>query len=196
MSPNTSLTTATTTNHQPISKGAAGMLIKRIFLTLLITGVITTSATVTLSAGRKSWPKGATVNNLALAYGAWQQVKGTESVVNNGNGTTSGTITQGGKLNGTTQTVFTSDFTPTPDPNTFSFTDDLTLTTDKGVLRTHNVTLFDAANGVFSAIARIDPNGSTGDFAGATGVLYINGKTTDGGATFQAEITGEICFAN
>jgi hypothetical protein len=27
-------------------------------------------------------------------------------------------------------------------------------------------------------------------------VLYISGKTTDGGATFQAEITGEICFAN
>jgi len=48
---------------------------------------------------------------------------------------------------------------------------------------------------LFSAVNRIDPNASTGDFAGATGVLYINGKTTDGGVTFQAEITGEICFA-
>jgi hypothetical protein len=131
-----------------------------------------------------------------LAVSDCQKAKGNESVVNNGNGTTSGIITQGGKLNGTTQTVFTSAFTPTPNPNTFSFTDDLTLTTNSGVLRTHNVTLFDAANGVFSAITRIDPNASTGDFAGATGVLYINGKTSDGGASFQGEITGEICFAN
>ena len=107
-----------------------------------------------------------------------------------------GTITQGERLNGTTQAIFTSNFTPTPNPTTFSFTDDLTVTTDKGVLKTHNVAIFDVARGVFSAIDRIDPNTSTGDFAGATGVLYINGKTPDGGATIQAEITGEICFAN
>ena len=130
------------------------------------------------------------------ASGVCQKVKGYESAVNNGNGTTNGTITLGGRLNGATQTVFTSGFTPTPDAATFSFTDDLTLTTDKGVLQTHNVTLFDAANGVFSAIARIDPNAGTEDFAGATGVLYINGRRTDGGATFQAEIAGEICSAN
>ena len=107
-----------------------------------------------------------------------------------------GTITQGGILNGTTQAVFTSSFTPTSDPTTFSFTDDLTVTTDKGVLRTHNVAIFDVARGVFSAINRIDPNTSTGAFAGATGVLYVNGSTADGGATIQAEITGEICFAS
>ena len=73
-----------------------------------------------------------------------QSVRGIESVVNNGNGTASGTITEKvGKLNGTTQTVFTSAFTPTPDSNAFSFTDDpLTLTTNKGVLRRHNVTIF------------------------------------------------------
>jgi len=151
------------------------MLIKRILGALLITAVVATSV---------------------LAVGDCQSVKGIESVVNNGNGTTSGTITEGGKLNGTTQTVFTSAFTPTPDPSTFSFTDDLTLTTNKGVLRTHNVTLFDVAKGVFTALARIDPNTSTGDFAGATGVLYISGKTADGGATFQGEITGSICFAD
>ena len=133
---------------------------------------------------------------LADDDGNCKKAKGNLSVVNNGNGTTSGTITQGGKLNGRTQAIFTSAFTPTPDPNTFSFTDDLTITTRKGVLKTHNVGIFDAATGLFSVINRIDANASTGDFAGATGVLYINGKTTDGGATFQAEITGEICFAN
>lgn len=108
-----------------------------------------------------------------------------------------GTITQGGRLNGTTQAVFTSMFTPTPDAATFSFTDDLTVTTyHNGVLKTHNVAIFDTARGVFTAIDRIDPNTSTGIFAGATGVLYLNGRSPDGGMTIQAEITGEICFAN
>ena len=133
----------------------------------------------------------------ASAFSNCQKVKGNVSAVNNGNGTASGVITQGGKLNGTTLVVFTSNgFAPTADPNAFTFTDDLTLTTDKGVLQTHNVTLVDLANGVVTVIARIDPNASTGEFAGATGVLYINEKTPDGTATFQGEITGEICFAN
>lgn len=127
----------------------------------------------------------------ASAVSGCKNVKGNLS-----GGGGSGTITQGGKLNGTTQAVFTSMFNPTPDPTTFSFTDDLTVTTDKGALKTHNVAIFDVARGVFTAIDRIDPNTGTGDFAGATGVLYINGKTPDGGATIQAEITGEICFAN
>lgn len=109
----------------------------------------------------------------------------------------SGTITQGGRLNGTTQAVFTSMPIPTSDPTTISFTDDLTITTyHNGVLKTHNVAIFDVARGVFTAIDRIDPNASTGIFAGATGVLYLNGNTPDGGMTIQAEITGEICLAN
>ena len=131
-----------------------------------------------------------------LAVGDCQKVKGNLSLVNTGIGTYSGTITQGGRLNGTVQATFTSTFTPTPDPTAFSFTDDLSLTTQKGNLNTHNIGVFDAVNGLFTAIDRIDPNAGTGAFAGATGVLYLNGKTTDGGATFQAEITGEICFAN
>jgi hypothetical protein len=129
------------------------------------------------------------------AFRDCQKVKGTLSAVNSGAGAT-GIITQGGKLNGTTQAVHTSALTPTSDPTTVSFTDDLSVTTDKGVLRTHNVVIFDGARGLFTAIARVDPDASTGEFAGATGVLYLNGQTTDGGATVQAEITGEICFAN
>jgi hypothetical protein len=132
--------------------------------------------------------------SLAQSASAVSDCKQARGNLSGGGG--SGTITQGGRLNGTTQAIFTSAFTPTPDPNTFSFTDDLTITTNKGVLKTHNVGIFDFATGLFSAIDRIDPNSSTGDFAGATGALYINGKTTDGGATIQAEITGEICFAN
>jgi len=130
-----------------------------------------------------------------LAVSDCQRAKGNLSAVINGNGST-GTITQGGKLNGTTEAVHTSGVFPTPVPGTVSFTDDLSITTNKGVLITHNVVVFDGVRGLFAAIARIDPNASTGDFAGATGVLYLNGQTTDGGATVQAEITGEICFAN
>jgi hypothetical protein len=155
---------------------------------------LATLALVAFAIGLFSLAQSASAQT-ASGVGGCQKATGSESVVNNFNGTTSGTITQGGNLNGTTQTVFTNGFTPTPDPNTVSFTDDLTLTTNKGVLRTHNVTLYDMANGVFSAIARIDPDASTGGFAGATGVLYINGRTTDGGATFQGGITGDICFA-
>lgn len=137
-----------------------------------------------------------------LAQSVWaddhrcKAATGKLSVVNNGDGTTSGTITKGGKLDGPTQAIFTSTLTPTPDPTTFSYTGDFSATNKRGALTTRNVGLFDIATGLFSEIARIDPNASTEMFAGATGVLYINGKTTDGGATFQADIAGEICFVN
>ena len=127
-------------------------------------------------------------------HGSCTEARGHLSVVNNGNGTTSGTISQGGRLNGSTQALFTSGLTFTPDPNTFSYTDDFAVTSSGGVLRTRNVGIFDVVAGLFSEIARIDPSASTGRFAGANGVLYINGTTTDGGATFQAEITGEVCY--
>lgn len=63
MSQNTSLTIAN--DHQQTWKGATHMLIKRIFLTLLITGVIGISVTATQaqSTGRKPWPRGNSVNN-------------------------------------------------------------------------------------------------------------------------------------
>lgn len=151
--------------------------------------ILTISALVALTVGLFS-----TLQSVSAVNGCKKAI-GTLNAVNNGNSAT-GVITQAGKLNGTTEAVHTSGFTPTSDPTTFSFTDDLTLTTNKGVLRTHNVVIFDVARGLFTAIARVDPSTSTGDFAGATGVLYLNGKTIDGGATVQAEITGEICFAD
>jgi hypothetical protein len=132
-----------------------------------------------------------------LAVNNCQKVKGIENGVLNPDGSgASGIITQGGKLNGTSQVVLASGFVPTGDPFTFSFTDNLTLTTNEGVLRTNNVTLNDLANGVATAVARINPNTSEGAFAGATGVLYINAKVTDAAGAFRAEITGEVCFAN
>ena len=151
--------------------------------------ILTISASVALTVGLFS------TSQSVSAVNECKQAIGTLNAVNNGNSAT-GIITQAGRLNGTTEAVHTSGFTPTSDPTTFSFTDDLTLTTNKGVLKTHNVVVFDVARGLFTAIARVDPTVSTGDFAGATGVLYLNGRTIDGGATVQADVTGEICFAD
>lgn len=118
------------------------------------------------------------------------------AVIANGDGTTRGTVKHGGKLDGTSRAVFTSALVATPNPAAFSYTDDFSITTDRGVLKAHNVGLFVVSNGLFSEIAVIDSGTSTGNFAAATGSLYITGKTSDGGATFQAEITGEICFSD
>jgi hypothetical protein len=67
MSRNTSLTTATATNYQPTwKKGARLMLIKRIFLALLITGVIgiSTAATQAQSTRWRTWVRGNSVSNV------------------------------------------------------------------------------------------------------------------------------------
>ena len=124
-----------------------------------------------------------------------RNVKGNLSEVSNANGT-AGRITNGGILNGTTQLIYTSGVLPTPDPTTISYTTDFTVTTNGGVLKTHNAGIFEVDTGTFSEIARIDPSASSGRFAGATGVLFTSGKTTDGAATFESRITGEICLAH
>jgi hypothetical protein len=109
---------------------------------------------------------------------------------------TTGTITQGGILNGTTETLFNPVFVFTPDPNVVSYIGDLTITTHRGQLKTSNVYLYDFATGLFTVLGRVNSSTSTGRFAGATGALYFNGKTIGNGLTYQQSITGEICFAN
>lgn len=125
------------------------------------------------------------------------QARGDMIEVSPGSGlVTTGTITKGGILNGTTETVFNPAFVFTPDPNGVSYIGDLTITTHRGRLKTSNVYLYDFATGLFTVLGRINPDASTGRFAGATGVLYFNGKTIGNGLTYQQSITGEICFAN
>lgn len=131
-----------------------------------------------------------------LAAGGCQKVKATENGVLNPDGSgATGVVTQGGRLNGTSQVALLTAFAPTADPYSFTFTDRFTLTTNEGVLRTNNVSLIDTANGVSTAVARIDPTASEGSFGGATGVLFLNGRFTDAATAFQVEITGEICYA-
>jgi hypothetical protein len=133
-----------------------------------------------------------------FAEGNCQEVKARFVDVYSGGATTSGTITQGGLLNGRTVTVFTSGAFSTPVATVVSFTGDLTITTDHGLLKTSNVYIYDFATGQGTAIGRINPNTSTGRFAGATGVLFLNETKTIGSSipfTYQQDITGEICFA-
>jgi hypothetical protein len=132
----------------------------------------------------------------ALAQSNCKDAKGTWVDVYNGGNTTSGTITNGGILNGTTLTVYTSGAFPTPVPTTVSYTGDLTITANQGQLKTNIVYIYDFPTGLWTAMGRINTGASTGRFAGATGVLYFNGRTTGSAIpiTYLSEITGEICL--
>jgi hypothetical protein len=75
-----------------------------------------------------------------------------------------------------------------------SYTANLTITTVLGQLKTRNVYLYDFGTGRFTILARINPDTSTGRYAGATGTLFFGGQTIAEG-TYQSNISGEICFA-
>ena len=135
------------------------------------------------------------VGQPAVAQSNCLQAKATFVDVCLGGPTCRGTITQGGILNGTTVTLFTSGANPTPDPNTFSLTNELTITTVQGQLKVRIVTLFNVATGVASGFGSIDPNTSTGRFALATGLLFVGKAVSDNPFTIKLDISGEICFA-
>ena len=129
----------------------------------------------------------------ALAQGPNLSVKATEVDTCSGPVTCAGTVTQGGILNGTSVTAFSPGFTPTLDPTTLSFSFDWTVTTVQGQLRVRFVNLFNVVTGVNTAMGTIDPNNSTGRFAGATGVLFMNGKVISNSPfTVKLDVTGEI----
>jgi len=111
-------------------------------------------------------------------------------------GGTSGTITNGGILNGTTETVYNPAAVFTPDPNVVSYIAELTITTAQGQLKTSNVYIYSFATGLWTAMGHINPETSTGRFAGATGILYFNGSTIGAlpDESYPSEVNGEICF--
>jgi hypothetical protein len=133
----------------------------------------------------------------ALAQSNCQPVKGRQAgVFDPVTNTTTGSITEGGWLNGATLEVFGSAVLPTPDPTTVSFTSDYTVATTHGELKTRNVIILNVVTGNAAVLGHIDPDTSTGKFAGAAGVVYFAGKTTSFDPfTIEAEIAGEICFA-
>ena len=110
-----------------------------------------------------------------------------------------GVIAGSGLLNGTTQYVYDTEGFPTPDPNVVTFGAALTLTTKRGIVGARVLFLFDFVTGTWTSIATIDPNSSTGRFAGATGTLWFPSGTTinlDGGAqAYPSYVTGHLCLA-
>jgi hypothetical protein len=110
-----------------------------------------------------------------------------------------GTITNGGILNGTTaETInFDAGFVFTPDPNVVAYTSDGTITTNRGQLKVGTVITQSIVTGVFAQWGNINPNTSTGRFAGATGVIFFDGIPIGDPAIgpYRSAIGGEICFA-
>ena len=109
-----------------------------------------------------------------------------------------GAIHNGGFLNGTTADVinFSTFVIFTPDPNIFTYLSDTTITTINGQVKVTFVTTQNGATGIFTQWGSINPETSTGIFAGATGVIYMAGKSIGDPANgpFQAEVLGEVCF--
>ena len=138
-----------------------------------------------------------TIAESALAQGNCHEAKGQLAFVfDAAANTATGEITRGGWLNGTTLEVFHGAAVPTPHPTTVSFTSDFTVTTVHGQLKLSNVTIFNFVTGNAAVLGHIDPAASTGKFAGATGVLYVAGKTLSFDPFIPVgEISGEVCFA-
>ena len=114
-------------------------------------------------------------------------------------GIVNGTVTHAGILNGSTEDVinFAAGFVVTPDPNVVAYIGDSTITTIHGQLRISAVTTQSIVTGVFTQFGNIDPNTSTGKFAGATGVVFFNGVPIGDPSIgpYKSTIGGEICFA-
>lgn len=139
-----------------------------------------------------------TMSERALAQDNCHRAKGEfVGVFDAATNTTTGEVTKGGWLNGTTLEAFHGAVLPTPHPTTVSFTSDFTVTTVDGQLKVGNVLIFNFVTGNAAVLGHIDPTASTGRFAGATGVLYVAGKTLSFTPFIPAgQISGEICFAN
>ena len=148
---------------------------------------ILTRAAVVLTAGLLSLPPS------ALAQRDCKAVEADFVDVCFSGPSCSGTITNGGILNGTTVTVFTGGPSATPSPTTSSFSLDITITTNQGQLKTSHVNLFDGS--LATSLGKVNPTTSTGRFAGATGVLFTSGKVVSFSPfTVKLGVTGEICL--
>ena len=128
-----------------------------------------------------------------------KQLFGTEvDLFNPVTNVSNGTITNGGFLNGTTLWTFPPGFGLTPDPNVVAFLADVTVITVGGQLKTHLLNTFNVVTGLAQAWGNIDPNTSTGRFAGATGVIFIDGYVPPPDFSvgpYTSSVAGQICFA-
>ena len=134
----------------------------------------------------------------ALAQSNCKRAKGNlVEVFNGATNSSTGTLSDGGWLNGTTVKVYNSPAYPTPDPAEVTFTSTFTLTTHQGQLKGNVNHIFDFVTGQGASIVKIDPTTSTGIFAGATGVLFgdlIKSATIAIGPYYEI-VGGQVCFA-
>jgi len=126
-----------------------------------------------------------------------KDAKGRLVDIYSGGATTFGTITEGGWLDGTTLTVFPSAYVVTPNPSVVAYTGTLTITTNHGQLKVGNVYLYNFVTGQGTVFGNVDPAGSTGIFAGATGVIFLNltATTGSGPVDYHETVSGQVCFA-
>jgi len=143
---------------------------------------------------RSSTPASGNLSRKPLQGGQGQSVEAFDP----GSNTTTGTLSDGGWLNGTTVVVFNSGAFPTPIPTEVTFTSTFTLTTNHGQLSGSRIYLFDLVTGQGTTMVRIDPTTSTGVFAGATGVLFFGliKSTTVAVGPYYEVVSGQICFAD
>ena len=87
---------------------------------------------------------------------------------------------------------------PTPDLNKVSFSSAFTFTTAHGELKGKALFVFDVITGLGSSVSEIDGSTSTGMFAGATGVLFVNTFRADTVAQgpYYSVVNGRICLAH
>ena len=114
-------------------------------------------------------------------------------------GLVTGPVTNSGILDGDLVDAidFGAGFALTPDPTVFAYTTDLTITTIHGQLKAHPVTIQSGFTGTGAEWGEINPNTSTGKFAGATGVISVVFKPVGDPSVgpYLADISADICFA-
>ena len=115
-------------------------------------------------------------------------------------GIVSGPITNAGILDGNLEDVidFSAGFVFTPNPTVVSYTTALTITTQHGQLKAHPVTTQSVVTGAGAEWGHIDPDNSTGRFAGATGIIAVVFKPVGDPSVgpYEAQIQVDICFAD
>jgi hypothetical protein len=114
-------------------------------------------------------------------------------------GVVSGPVTNAGFLDGTLEDVinFDAGFAITPDPNVFTYTTALTITTSQGQLKLNPVTTQSIVTGSGNEFGEINSDASTGRFAGGKGTFWLTFKPVGDPSIgpYEAELTTEICFA-
>ena len=76
---------------------------------------------------------------------------------------------------------------------TLAYAGDRTIMTSHGTLTLRFTGVFDTARGEFSELERVTDG--TEKLSGATGTIYLTGRSSADGTSFEGDITGFICAA-